>query len=199
MTAPENAAQSRRTDSEFTLSIYYFSVFKLFQTTTTRRYGRETYAIERKPGVPILMIPGRRAMRIPVPHAQNLAQQLRIWPAAGAISRPLVICRSEFVRVGIVAGHVTLQSMRPKPASCQPPCTASLLKPGAVASLRQLQCVEPSLGGLRVAARIPTRSLAVRTEGFCRDEPYPVRPAQRPASGSASRKHAYGRQRRGLG
>jgi hypothetical protein len=46
------------------------------------------------------------------------------------------------------------------PASCQTRCTASLLTPRAVASLRQLQCVEPSLGGLRVADRILPEKLA---------------------------------------
>jgi hypothetical protein len=51
-------------------------------------------------------------------------------------------------------------------ASFQTRCTASLLTPSAVASLRQLQCVEPSLGFLRVADRIRARKAGVRTVAF---------------------------------
>ena len=52
-------------------------------------------------------------------------------------------------------------------ASFQTRCTASLLTPSSAASLRQLQCVEPSFGLLRVAERIRARSFAVSTEADC--------------------------------
>ena len=54
-----------------------------------------------------------------------------------------------------------------RPASFQTRCTASLLTSSCAASLRQLQCVEPTFGFLRVAERILARSFAVSTEaGF---------------------------------
>jgi len=63
----------------------------------------------------------------------------------------------------VVAGQVTLQAMGFRPASFQTRCTASLLTPRAVASLRQLQWVEPSLGFLQVADRIRARKAGVST------------------------------------
>src|SRR5215469_3446066 len=48
-----------------------------------------------------------------------------------------------------------------RPASFQTRYTASLLTPRAAANLRQLQCVEPSLGFLRVAERILARNSGV--------------------------------------
>src|ERR1700683_2374558 len=53
------------------------------------------------------------------------------------------------------------------PASFQTRCTASLLTPNSAASLRQLQCVEPSFGFLRVDESIRARSFAVRIEAVC--------------------------------
>ena len=66
----------------------------------------------------------------------------------------------------IVAGQVTLQTMRFQARSFQTRCTAFLLTPSAVASLRQLQWAEPSLGFLRVADRIRARKAGVRTVAF---------------------------------
>ena len=59
-------------------------------------------------------------------------------------------------------------------AYCGGGCTASLLTPSTEASLRQLQCVDPSLGFLRVADRIAARRAGVSTLGFWRDDRYPV-------------------------
>src|ERR1700689_2949298 len=53
------------------------------------------------------------------------------------------------------------------PASFQTRCTASLLTPSSAASLRQLQCVEPSFAFLRVDESIRARSFAVRIEAVC--------------------------------
>jgi hypothetical protein len=68
--------------------------------------------------------------------------------------------------LGIVAGHVAFETCGFRPASCQTRCTASLLRPNAEASLRQLQCVDPSLGFLRVADRMRARRAGVSTLGF---------------------------------
>lgn len=71
------------------------------------------------------------------------------------------------LKIGIVACHVSLPPERLRPASCQTRCTAAVLTPSAAASLRQLQRVEPRLGGgLRVATKIRARSLTVSTDGF---------------------------------
>ncbi len=64
-------------------------------------------------------------------------------------------------KVRIVAGHVTLQPMRLQ--SFQVRCTVSLPTPRTAASLRQLQCVDPSDGFLRVADKILARKAGVST------------------------------------
>ena len=69
--------------------------------------------------------------------------------------------------IRIVAGHVALKRCGFRPASFHTRCTASFLMPSAAASLRQLQCVEPSFGFLRVAERIRARSFGVSTEADC--------------------------------
>ena len=68
--------------------------------------------------------------------------------------------------IGIVAGHVALRCGF-SPASFQTRWTASLLTPSTDASLRQLQCVEPSAGFLRVADRIRARRAGVRIVAVC--------------------------------
>ena len=51
----------------------------------------------------------------------------------------------------------------PQPCACRHRCTTSLLMPRWAASLRQLQCVDPSAGFFRVAARIRAREAGVKT------------------------------------
>jgi hypothetical protein len=53
--------------------------------------------------------------------------------------------------LGIVTARCRSRRCGFRPASCQTRCTASLLTLSAEANLRQLQCVDASLGLLRVA------------------------------------------------
>jgi hypothetical protein len=55
---------------------------------------------------------------------------------------------------------------RMRATSFQTRCTASFAHASAAASLRQLQCVAPSLGFLRVAERIRARNAGVSTVAF---------------------------------
>jgi hypothetical protein len=66
----------------------------------------------------------------------------------------------------IVAGQVTLQAVGFQASFFPDPMHCVLADSSAVASLRQLQCVEPSLGFLRVADRIRARKAGVRTVAF---------------------------------
>jgi CheY-like chemotaxis protein len=65
--------------------------------------------------------------------------------ADGLVIKPFVV-----QKLLTVMGKLA-QRVQPATSSPQTRCTASLLTPKAVASLRQLQCVEPSLGRLREA------------------------------------------------
>jgi hypothetical protein len=61
------------------------------------------------------------------------------------------------LNIRIVAGNIAFLPMRLQPASFQMRWTVYLLTPRIAASLRQLQCVDPSTGLLRVADRILAR------------------------------------------
>jgi hypothetical protein len=65
--------------------------------------------------------------------------------------------------LGIIAGHVAFEAVRFQAGLLPNPMPASLLTPSAVASLRQLQCVDPdpSLGFLLVADRMRARRAGV--------------------------------------
>ena len=68
-------------------------------------------------------------------------------------------------KLGIVAGHVALQAVRPQ-ASLPPDAMHGVFTDAQRRGqlLRQLQCVEPSLGFLRVAPRIRARRTGVSTQ-----------------------------------
>lgn len=92
---------------------------------------------------------------------QGLNGRLLIEAEYGRVPRRIQVQTDDWrlhFELGIVAGHVSFEAMRLEAgASCQTRCTASLLTSSAEASLRQLQCVEPSLGFLRVADKIRAR------------------------------------------
>ena len=69
--------------------------------------------------------------------------------------------------LGIVTGHVSFEAMRLEAGFLPNPMHGVFLTPSTEASLRQLQCVEPSLGFLRVADKMRARKAGVRTLGFC--------------------------------
>ena len=68
--------------------------------------------------------------------------------------------------LGIIAGQVTFQAVGLQTGLLHTRCTASSVTPSAAASLRQLQCVESSVGFFRVADKIRARNAGVTTVAF---------------------------------
>ncbi|MCY4376749.1 MAG: hypothetical protein OXC31_23595, partial [Spirochaetaceae bacterium] len=63
----------------------------------------------------------------------------------------------------IVGAHVALQPVWLQPVLAPHPCHHP---PSLAAKRRVLQCVDPSVGGLRVALRILASTLGVQRNGF---------------------------------
>jgi hypothetical protein len=86
----------------------------------------------------------------------------------------------------IVAGHVAFETVRLQAGFLPNAMTASLLTPSAEASLRQLQCVDPSLAVLRVAIGCGRAERESAHWVFGRDDRCPVVPVRVAGSAASS-------------